>query len=66
MFEKRKIWQFGEWMWGSWAWAGLKFWGIGDLESGVGAVDYESLCSCGSGFSLYLRFAAVPLQSGSP
>ena len=65
MFEKRKIWQFGEWMWGIWGWVGLKFWGIGDWESGVGAVDYQSLGGCGSGFSLYLRYAAVPLQSGS-
>lgn len=48
MFEKRKICQFGEWMWGSWGWAGLKFWGIGDWESGVGAVDYESLGGCGA------------------
>jgi len=35
------------------------------LELGVGAVDYESLGGCGSDFSLYLRNAAVPLQSGS-
>ena len=65
MFEKRKNWQFGEWMWGSWGWAGLKFWGIGDCESGVGAVGFCSLILLCPHFSLYLRYAPVPLQSGS-
>jgi hypothetical protein len=32
---------------------------------GVGAVGFNSRMICCSGFSLYLRYAAVPLQSGS-
>lgn len=34
-------------------------------EFGIGAVGFRTLCGYSSGFSLYLRFAAVPLQSGS-
>lgn len=61
MFEKRK---------------NLTCWGLGGMPGrpeplrnwglGVGALSFRSFGSCGSGFLLYLRYAAVPLQSGSP
>lgn len=43
-----------------------KMWDLEDWGVGVGAVNFSSLLSFSSGFSLYLRCAAVPLQSGSP